>query len=389
MQFSKMAGSFEANIFSKLNDKKIEYLSTGREVFNFSVGSPDFPPDGHVIRALCKAAQAPENYAYSLADLPELTRAVIDWYHRRYHVDLEPDEITSIYGSQEGIAHIPFTICDPGDTVLAPDPGYPIFCFGPFMASAKVVFTPLLKENHFLVDFDSIDREIARKAKLIIVSYPSNPVSVKADPEFYERLVHFCKKYDIIALHDNAYSEIVMEGEPGISFLSIPGAKEVGIEVNSLSKTYNIPGCRISFALGNRELIGKIKKLRSQIDYGIFYPVQYAAIAALNGPQDIVERNRKNYRQRRDALCEGMRRIGWDVPDSEGTMFSWVPLPKGFTDSFDFTMKLIEQCGVIATPGISFGSRGEGFLRFALVLPPEKIRLALEKIEQSGLLQQA
>jgi len=387
MEFSRMVSSFEANIFTKLNEQKIAYEKSGKEVFNFSVGSPDFAPDEHVIRALTDAAKNPKNYSYSLTEMPELIDAVRDWYKRRYQVELLPDEITSIYGSQEGMAHIPFTVCNPGDIVLAPDPGYPIFSFGPFLAGAQIVPTPLLKENRFLVDFDSIDEEVARKAKMILVSYPSNPVAVTATPEFYERLVHFCKKFDIIAVHDNAYSEIVMDGEPGVSFLSVPGAKDIGIEVNSLSKTYNIPGCRISFALGNRELIGKIRQLRSQIDYGIFYPIQYAAIAALNGPQDILERNRRSYRERRDALCQGMRRIGWDVPDSEGTMFTWAPLPKGYTDSFDFTMKLIDKCGVIPTPGVSFGSRGEGFLRFALVLPPDKICAALKKIEESGLIQ--
>lgn len=387
MEFAKRMDSVSSNILHILDEKQKELRRKGREVFNLSIGTPDFRPDAHVMEAVSKAALDPQNYKYSIADLPELIEAVQNWYKRRYAVDLEKDEVMSVYGSQEGIAHIAFPICDPGDIVITVDPGYAIFSFGPFLAGAQLHKVPLLKENDFLIDFDAIDPEVARKAKLLIVSYPNNPVTAMATPEFYEKLIAFAKKYDIIVLHDNAYSELIYDCEPGPSFLSFPGAKEVGVEFNSLSKSYNLTGARISFVVGNAEVIRRFKALRSQIDYGIFYPVQFGAIAALNGPQDILERNRAGYKARRDALCQGLRDIGWDVPDSMATMFTWFPLPKGFTNSVDFAMELLERTGVVCVPGSSFGELGEGYVRMALVLPVEELERAIQKIAESGILQ--
>jgi len=338
--------------------------------------------------ALIKAASDPINYRYSLCDMKELLEAVADWYQNRYGVHLELDEITSVHGTQEGVAHIAFPLCDPGDTVLVPDPGYPIFGFGAFLAGAHLVTIPLKAENDFLIDFDSIEGSVADSAKYMVVSYPSNPATATATPEFYERLVHFAKKHDLIVIHDNAYSELVFEGRPGMSFLAVPGAKDVGIEFNSLSKSYNLTGCRISFALGNTKIVERFKTLRTQIDYGMFYPIQYAAIAALRGPQDILARNRRGYLERRNALCGGLTKIGWDVPNSKATMFVWARLPKGYHDSVQFVLELMEKTGVIAVPGSSFGTNGEGYIRFALVVPPEQMERAVNKIAQSGIVHQ-
>lgn len=385
MKFADKMQVFDMNIFSKLEDKKAEIAKSGREVINLSVGTPDFKPDDHVIAVLKEAAGVADNFKYSLADLPELIDAVIAWYARRYGVTLERDQVMSVYGTQEGMAHVALPICNPGDLVIAPDPCYPVFMFGPRMAEAEIYYTPLKKENGFLIDFDSIPQDVAQRAKMIVVSYPNNPVTALATFEFYEKLVAWAKKYDVVVVHDNAYSELVMDEEPGMSFLKVPGAMDVGIEFNSLSKSYNLTGLRISFAMGNTEIIRNFRCLRSQIDYGISFPVQKAAIAALNGPQDILERNRKGYRERRDALCGGLRSIGWDVPDSPGTMFVWAPLPSGYDKSFDFVLELMEKTGVICVPGESFGPAGEGFVRFALVAGVPTIEKAVRLIAESGI----
>lgn len=386
MKFADKMKVFDMNIFSKLEAKKAELLSAGREVINLSVGTPDFKPDDHVIEALKEAAGVADNFKYSLADLPELIDAVIAWYKRRYGVTLEAAQVMSVYGTQEGMAHVALPICNPGDLVIAPDPCYPVFMFGPRMAEAEIYYTPLKKENNFLIDFESIPGDVSRRAKMIVVSYPNNPVTVKADYAFYERLVAWAKEYDVVVVHDNAYSELVMDGEPGMSFLAVPGAMDVGIEFNSLSKSYNLTGLRISFAMGNHEIIRNFRCLRSQIDYGISFPVQKAAIAALNGPQDILERNRRGYRERRDALCGGLRSIGWDVPDSTGTMFVWAPLPKGYTKSWDFVLELMDKTGVICVPGESFGPAGEGFVRFALVADVPVMQKVVQLIRKSGMI---
>ena len=385
--FAKRMDLFQEGIFSQLDARRRELEQQGRKVYNLSVGTPDFPPAPHVMQALTEAASKPENWKYALSDRPELIGAVQGWYQRRYQVELEPAEIMSLYGSQEGLTHIGLAVCDPGDVVLAPNPGYPIFEMGPFLCGAKIVHYDLLEEKGYLPDLSAIPEETARAAKMMVVSYPANPICRTAPASFYEELIAFAKKYDIIILHDNAYSEIVFDGQEGRSFLSFPGAKEVGVEYNSLSKTYNLTGARISFILGNREIVSKFRTLRSQIDYGIFLPVQYAAVAALNGPQDGVERQRQEYQARRDALCGGFRSIGWNVPDSQGSMFAWAPLPAGYTNSVEFCFDLLERTGLLCTPGSAFGTLGEGHVRFAMVQPVEVIREIVAAVGESGIIQ--
>ena len=377
---------FQPGIFNVLDERRQQRLAQGLPVYNLSIGTPDFLPEPHVVQALAQAASQPTNYRYSLTELPELVEAVQHWYLRRYGVELEPEELMSIYGSQEGLTHIGWALCDPGDVVLVPDPGYPIFEMGPALCGAEIVHYPLKEENGYLPDLDGIEPELADQAKMMVVSYPANPVCVTAPDEFYHKLIAFAKAHNIIILHDNAYSDIIFDGRVGKSFLAYEGAKEVGVEYNSLSKTYNLTGARISFVLGNRQIIQTFRRLRSQIDYGIFLPVQYAAIAALNGPQDSVARNRAEYQARRDALCGGLRSIGWNVPDSQGSMFVWAPLPKGYHNSVDFCFELLERSGLLCTPGAAFGQLGEGHVRFALVQPVPVMQEIVSAVAKSGML---
>lgn len=377
---------FQPGIFNVLDERRQQRLAQGLPVYNLSIGTPDFLPEPHVVQALAQAASQPANYRYSLTELPELVEAVQRWYLRRYGVELEPEELMSIYGSQEGLTHIGWALCDPGDVVLVPDPGYPIFEMGPALCGAEIVHYPLKEENGYLPDLDGMDPELADRAKMMVVSYPANPVCVTAPDEFYHKLIAFAKAHNIIILHDNAYSDIIFDGREGKSFLAYEGAKEVGVEYNSLSKTYNLTGARISFVLGNRQIIQTFRRLRSQIDYGIFLPVQHAAIAALNGPQDSVARNRAEYQARRDALCGGLRSIGWNVPDSQGSMFVWAPLPKGYSNSVDFCFELLERSGLLCTPGSAFGLLGEGHVRFALVQPVSMMQEIVAAVEASGMI---
>lgn len=384
--FSDKAQTFQAGIFAVLNEKKEELIRRGRTVYNLSVGTPDFLPAPHVTEAVANAAKDPENYKYALTDRPFLLEAVRNFYRERFGVELAPEEIMSINGSQEGMAHIAWALCDPGDLVLAPNPGYPIFSIGPSLCGAQVETYPLYRENGFLPKLSDIPEETARKAKFMLVSYPLNPVCAAADDVFYRELIAFAKKYEVIILHDNAYSDIVYGGRKGKSFLSYEGAKEVGVELYSLSKSYNLTGARISFVVGNREIVDTFRAVRTQIDYGMFLPLQYGAAAALNGPKDGVKAQCLEYESRMKALCGGLRRIGWQVPDGEGTMFVWAPLPEGYENSEDFCVELMERSGVICVPGSSFGSLGEGFVRFALVQPVPVIEEIVEAIRKSGIL---
>ena len=385
-QFSRRAQRIQEGIFSVLDHKKTELLAAGRKVYNFSVGTPDFSPQPHIMKAVAEAAMDPENYKYALTDREELLSAMQAFYRCRFGVELEKDEMMSLYGSQEGMAHIAIALCDPGDVVLVPNPGYPVFSLGPELTGAKIQTYPLYAENNFLPDFADIPEETAQKARFMIVSYPANPVCTVADDAFYEKLIAFARKYQIMVLHDNAYSDIIYGGREGKSFLSYPGAKEVGIEFYSLSKSYNMTGLRISFAVGNREIIGQFRKVRSQIDYGTSLLVQKAAVAALTGPQEAVHEQCQEYERRNRALCGGLRSLGWNVPDSQGTMFVWAPLPEKYKNSAEFVLELMEKTGMIVTPGSAFGDLGEGYVRMALVHPVPVIEEAVEKIRESGIL---
>ena len=387
MEFSKRLELFGPEIFAALNDRKVALEAEGRTLYNLSVGTPDFPTPPHIKQALVEAAAKDENWKYSLRDLPELLDAVCGYYVRRFGVEgLVRENVMSFAGSQDGIGHLGLALCNDGDTVLLPDPCYPVFMTGARLGGAQPWFYKLTKENRFLPDVSSIPAEVAQKAKFMLVSLPANPVGSVGTPELYREIVDFCRDNDILLVHDNAYSDIIFDGVKGGSIFNIPDAREVAVEFFSLSKSFNVTGARISFLVGRPDVVAACKKLRTQIDFGMFLPIQHAAIAALTGPLDMVQRQCADYQARRDALCGGLRGIGWNVPDSHGSMFVWAPLPQGRTDSMAFCMELIDKAGVICTPGASFGPSGEGYVRFALTLPVERIAQAVQAIADSGLI---
>lgn len=386
MQASQRLDRFGAEVFASLNNKLLALKAQGKTIYNMSVGTPDFKPYDHVVEALTHAAKDPEMWKYALRDLPELKQAVCDYYERRFGVSgITPSMVQSCNGTQEGVGHLGLALLDPGDTILVPDPCYPVFEAGAKIADAKLEYYPLVAEHNYLPYVAGIDPEVADRAKYMIVSLPANPVGSVGTPEVYEEIIAFAREHDLLIVHDNAYSDIVFDGEPGGSFLQYPGALEVGVEFFSLSKSFNVTGARIGFLVGREDVVSAFAKLRGQIDFGMFFPIQKAAIACLNGPRDEVEAQRLKYQERRDALCDGLEGLGWERPNAHGSMFVWAKLPGGRTDSMAFCEELMEKAGVVVTPGASFGPSGEGHVRMALVLPPDQIALAVEAIREARL----
>ena len=386
MQASQRLDRFGAEVFASLNNKLLALKAQGKTIYNMSVGTPDFKPYDHVVEALTQAAQDPEMWKYALRDLPELKQAVCDYYERRFGVSgITPSMVQSCNGTQEGVGHLGLALLDPADTILVPAPCYPVFEAGAKIADAKLEYYPLVAEHNYLPYVAGIDPEVADRAKYMIVSLPANPVGSVGTPEVYEEIIAFAREHDLLIVHDNAYSDIVFDGEPGGSFLQYPGALEVGVEFFSLSKSFNVTGARIGFLVGREDVVSAFAKLRGQIDFGMFFPIQKAAIACLNGPRDEVEAQRLKYQERRDALCDGLEGLGWERPNAHGSMFVWAKLPGGRTDSMAFCEELMEKAGVVVTPGASFGPSGEGHVRMALVLPPDQIALAVEAIREAGL----
>ncbi|MBQ9157506.1 MAG: aminotransferase class I/II-fold pyridoxal phosphate-dependent enzyme [Eubacterium sp.] len=363
---------FQTGIFAAMDEKKDAMIASGREIINLSIGTPDFKPAKHIMEAVARAVKEPFNYRYSLTDTPEVLHTLVDYYKNRYHAKISEEEITGVHGTQEGMGHLGLAMVNPGDVVLLPDPGYPIYEAGSLLAEAEIYFYGLIKENDFLPNMKEIPEDILKRAKFIVLSYPSNPVGAAAPREMYLEMIELARKYGFFIINDNAYSDIIFDGREGFSFLSLPGAKEVGVEFFSLSKSFNLTGFRLSYLIGNKDIIDALKLLRSQYDFGIPYPFQKAAVAALTGPMDEVHAQCQEYQRRRDALCGGLRKAGWNVPDSAGTMFVWLPVPEGYT-SMSFVEKLMDETGIIGTPGTAFGPRGEGYIRFALVRPAEEM----------------
>lgn len=384
MNFSKRMNLFGESVFTVMKNRRTAVESRGMEVIDFSIGAPNIPPAPHVTKVISEEALKPENYLYAIVDQPELLDAVITWYHRRYDVSLTREQITSVLGSQEGLSHIGLSILDEGDVVLLPEPCYPVFRDGCALAGADIHYMPLLEENDYIIDLDAIPEDIARKAKLMVVSYPNNPTCALAPDSFYESLIAFAKKYDIIVIHDNAYSELVYDGNTCGSFLRFPGAMDVGVEFNSLSKTYGMAGARVGFCIGNKDVVGNLRTLKSNLDFGIFLPIQKAAVAAITGDQSCVEEVRNAYAQRRDYLVEELGKIGWHIEKPAGTMFVWAKLPKGWNSSEEFCIALLERAGVSITPGSAFGALGEGYVRFALVRSQKEMRRAFDRIRDCG-----
>ena len=389
MRFAKRMEQFGEGVFARLAAVKRAKIEKGEKIIDLSIGAPNIPPSRHVMEALAQAALEPKNYVYALADQPVLLEAVRDWYSRRYGVELDADtEICSLLGSQEGLAHIALSIVDAGDLVLAPDPCYPVFADGSRLAGAEIYYMPQKKENDYIIQLKDIPEEVARRARFMVVSYPNNPTTAMAPDSFYEELIAFARKYDILVLHDNAYSELVFDGRSCGSFLRFPGAREVGVEFNSLSKTYGLAGARIGFCLGNREMVAQLKTLKSNMDYGMFLPVQAAAAAAITGDQSSVALTRKAYEDRRNVLCDGLASIGWQLDKPVSTMLVWAPVAPGYTASETFVMDLLEKTGVMVTPGSAFGPSGEGYVRMALVQDAPQLQEAVRRIAASGLFPQ-
>lgn len=369
MKLASRLDALQTGIFSKISAIKNEAQAKGKDVIDLSVGSPDMPPPPHVKEALIQATQDDTNYGYTLTEgIDELKEAVVNWYHKYYGVTLHPaKEILALMGSQDGLAHIHWALLDPGDIVLVPDPGYPIYYAGVQLAGGEIYPVPLLEQNNYLPDFKTIPAEICQKAKVMVLNYPSNPLAATASKEFFEQAVEFARKHDIIILHDFAYSELSYDGFKNTSFLEVPGAKEVGIEFHSISKTFNLAGCRLGFICGNEEIVDALRRVKSNIDYGTFRPVQLAAAAALNGDPQCVRENALAYEQRRDTLINELAKYGWIVNVPKASMFVWAKLPPTFPSAEKFMADLIKEAGVAVVPGTAFGSNGEGYVRIGLV----------------------
>jgi LL-diaminopimelate aminotransferase len=378
---SEKLQKLSSSIFQEVANRKQEAINKGKDVIDLSVGSPDFPPPPFVIDTLLAYTKDPSNYGYTLKGIPEFHDAVTYFYKQRYSVHLDAKkEVLQLMGSQDGLAHLATAMINPGDYVLVPDPGYPIYEGSVTIAGGIIYPMPLRAENRFLPKLEEIPEEIIEKTKMMILSYPGNPVTAIADESFFEEVVAFAKRHQILVVHDFAYSELVYDGHPQISFLSIPGAKEVGIEFNSLSKTFNMAGCRIGYAVGNEHVISILASFKSHIDYGVFYPIQKAASKALTSDFDYLKGQVKEYERRRDVLVEGLRKSGWEVEKSPATMFVWAKIPQGWT-SRQFAFELIDRAGVAVVPGDAFGKQGEGYVRIALVQPTKTLQEAAERIQ--------
>jgi LL-diaminopimelate aminotransferase len=384
MNKAKRMDSLSSGIFNDMDEKKRVFEAKGIEVINLGVGSPDLPPAPHIMEALQTSVGNPMNYSYSLGGMPSLYEAAAGWYKRRFNVELNPEnEILALMGSQDGLAHLAMAYIDPGDIALIPDPGYPIYSFSILMAQGEVYPMPLLVKNKFLPDLSAIPEDIAIKSKMIWLNYPNNPTAATADREFFKSVVDFACRYDILVCHDVAYAELAYDNYKPMSFLEVDGAKEVGVEFYSLSKTYNMAGCRLGFMAGNKEAISNLSLIKSNIDYGVFFAVQEAGIAALSGSQDCVRDTARTYQRRRDVLVNGLAEIGWKIPKPSASMFIWAPLPPGYASSNEFVSDLLEKAGVIVIPGEAFGKQGEGYVRIAMVKDETFLAEAVHRIGQN------
>jgi LL-diaminopimelate aminotransferase len=367
-------------LFAEIDRMKKEVAARGADLISLGIGDPDTPTFPHIVQALAEAAARPANHRYpDYEGLPAFRAAAAGFVERRFRVTLDPaTEVVSLIGSKEGIANLAVAFVDPGDIVLVPDPGYPVYGIGTLFNGGTPYAMPLRAENAFLPDLGAIPDEIARRAKLMWLGYPNNPTAAVATSEFFAEVVAFAARYDIIVAHDNAYSEIYYD-EPPPSFLATPGARALGIEFHSLSKTYNMTGWRLGFAIGNPDLIAGLGKVKTNVDSGVFQAVQEAGIAALTGDQAPVARMRALYRERRDLLLGALTALGLEALPAKGTFYVWVRVPRGFT-SASLTAKLLQEISVVVTPGNGFGAGGEGYVRFSLTVTTERLADAVERL---------
>ncbi|HHV77028.1 MAG TPA: LL-diaminopimelate aminotransferase [Syntrophothermus lipocalidus] len=371
-------------LFARIEKKIEEAREQGVDVISLGIGDPDRPTPPHIIERMEQAIKDPANHQYpSSVGMLRFREAVASWFLDRFGVELDPkSEIVSLLGSKEGIAHISFCFVDPGDVSLVPDPGYPVYNIGAILAGAEPYQMPLTAENRFLPALEDIPQEKAKRAKLMFLNYPNNPTGAVADAEFFKKVVEFARYYDILVCHDHAYSEIAFDGFKPISFLEVEGARSVGIEFHSLSKTFNMTGWRIGWACGNRDAVEVLTRFKSNVDSGVFQAVQEAGIAALEGPQDCVEAMRNLYQRRRDVVIEGLNEMGWRLEPPKGSIYVWAPVPKGYT-SASFAELVLEKAGVIITPGTGYGDYGEGYFRIALTVEEDRLREALQRMHDA------
>ncbi|MBU4560831.1 LL-diaminopimelate aminotransferase [bacterium] len=369
-------------LFAQIDRAKREAIAKGVDIIDFGVGDPDLPTPNHIIEALSRAAKDPKNHRYpSYEGMLKFREAAASWYKKRFQVELDPErEVLTLIGAKEGIGHIPLAFINEGDIALIPDPGYPVYRAGVTLAGGIPHSIPLLKENNFLPDLGAIDRKIAKKVKLIFLNYPNNPTSAVAGKDFFKKVVAFAKENDVIVCHDATYSELGYDGYKPPSFLEVEGAKEVGIEFHSLSKTYNMTGWRIGFAVGNSDILAGLGSIKTNVDSGVFQAIQYAGIEALAGPQECIAQNVATYKERRDILVEGLNRLGWGVSLPKVAFYAWIPVPQRYT-SAKLCEVLLEKCGIVMTPGNGFGKSGEGYIRAALTVDKSRIEEAVRRIE--------
>jgi LL-diaminopimelate aminotransferase len=367
-------------LFASIDKMKQKAIEKGADLIDLSIGDPDIPTPSKIVNAMKKAVENPVNHRYpSYEGMLPFREAVAKWYKKRFGAKLNPQtEVLSLIGSKEGIGHIPLAFVNPGDSVLVPSPGYPVYSTGTLFAGGKSYLMPLKEENDFLPDFDGIPQKVFHKTKLIFINYPNNPTSATAPLKFYKEVINIALKYNIIVCHDASYTEIYYDKKP-LSFMQIPGAKDVGIEFHSFSKTYNMTGWRIGFAVGNKEVISGLGKVKTNLDSGVFQAIQEAAMVALDTDNGTLSSIRKTYQERRDILYNGFKKLGMHLMKPKATFYIWVKVPSNF-DSMGFVTHILNKAGVLATPGNGFGEAGEGYVRFALTAPVDRIQKAIERI---------
>jgi len=379
-------GSLPPYVFARLDELKARAREQGLDLIDLGMGNPDGPTPPPVVEAAMTALQNPANHGYPpFEGTANFRRAITEWYHRRYSVQLDPDsEALPLLGSKEGLTHLALAYVNPGDLVMVPSPAYPAHFRGPLIAGAEIYSMILKPENDWLIDLAAIPDAIAEKTKLLYFNYPSNPTAATAPREFFEEIVAFAKKYEILLVHDMAYAELAFDGYQPTSLLEIPGAKEIGVEFHTMSKTYNMAGWRVGFVVGNRHIIQGLRTLKTNLDYGIFAALQTAAETALCLPDVYLHEVQARYRTRRDFLISGLAELGWDVPKTKATMYLWVPCPIGI-NSTDFALSVLQQTGVVVTPGNAFGAGGEGFVRISLIADCDRLGEALRRFKQAGI----
>lgn len=372
-------------VFGIVNDLKAKARAAGEDIIDFGMGNPDQPTPKHIVDKLTEAAQRGDTHRYSVSKgIPRLRKAICDWYDRRFDVDLDPDsEAIVTIGSKEGLAHLALACVGPGDSVLVPNPSYPIHPYGFIIAGADVRHVPMQSEKGFFKELENAIHQSWPRPKMLVLSFPSNPTAQCVDLEFFEKVIAIAKEHNIWVVHDLAYADIVYDGETVPSILQVEGAKDIAVEFFSLSKSYNMPGWRVGFMCGNKELVGALARMKSYLDYGMFTPIQVAAIAALEGPQECVAEIRDMYQKRRDVLCDGLNNAGWEVEPPKATMFVWAKIPEQYREmgSLEFAKKLIRDAKVAAAPGIGFGEYGDEYVRFGLIENEHRIRQAVRGIK--------